>query len=188
MRRSSPDDGARELVALVDATGRPAGTATRPRMRELRLLHAATAVFVRDGRGRLYVHRRSPDKDWAPSRHDACAGGVLLAGEEPAAGARRELAEELGVEGAELEPLGSSLYEGPDSRAYEFVFQTRWDGPVRFADGEAVWGAWLAPAELRRRLDDPGWPFVPDTRLLLRRLAARGLPGYEAFGEPGAER
>ena len=87
------------------------GPAERSVVRRENLLHAATAVLVRDPDGRIYVHRRSPDKDWAPSHHDAAAGGVMGYGEQPAASAARELAEELGVTGATLRPLGLSVYE-----------------------------------------------------------------------------
>ena len=101
---------------------------SRSVVRRDNLLHAATAVLVRDPAGRIYVHRRSPDKDWAPSHHDAAAGGVMAYGEEPAASAARELAEELGVTGATLRPLGLSVYEDDATRCVEHCFETTWDG------------------------------------------------------------
>ncbi len=45
---------------------------------------------------------------------------------------------------------------------------------MRHADGEVVWGAWMTLEELDGHLADPAWPFVPDTRALLRRLATDG--------------
>jgi hypothetical protein len=44
-------------------------------MRVENLLHAATAVVVRDGAGRVYVHRRTPIKDVYPGRRDFASGG-----------------------------------------------------------------------------------------------------------------
>src|SRR4051794_4990975 len=167
-----------EVVALVDRTGRVVGSAERPLVRRDNLLHAATAVLVRDPGGRIYVHRRSPDKDWAAGHHDAAAGGVLKYGEEPVASAARELEEELGIAGATLQPLGLSVYEDDTTRCVEHCFETTWSGPVRHADGEVVWGAWMSLAELDRHLSDPRWPFVPDTRALLARLAADGVGDY----------
>lgn len=170
-----------EIVALVDLTGAVVGRAERSVVRRDNLLHAATAVLVRDSGGRIYVHRRSPEKDWAPGQHDAAAGGVLQDGEDPAASAGRELAEELGATAAALEPLGLSVYEDDETRCVEHCFQTVWDGPVRHADGEVVWGAWMTLEELDRHLADPAWPFVPDTRELLRRLATAGTGDYAAL-------
>ena len=167
-----------EIVALVDRSGAVTGSAERSVVRRDNLLHAATAVLVRDPAGRIYVHRRSPDKDWAPSHHDAAAGGIMGAGEEPAPAAARELAEELGVSGAELRPLGLNVYEDDTTRCVEHCYETTWSGPVRHADGEVVWGAWMTLGELAERLLDPAWPFVPDTRALLARLASDGVGDY----------
>jgi 8-oxo-dGTP pyrophosphatase MutT (NUDIX family) len=167
-----------EIVALVDHSGAVVGHAERSVVRRENLMHAATAVLVRDAGGRIYVHRRSPDKDWAPGHHDAAAGGVLTAGEVPTASAARELAEELGISGAPLRALGVSVYEDDTTRCVEHCFETTWTGPVRHADGEVVWGAWMSLEELDAHLADPGWPFVPDTRALLARLAEDGVGDY----------
>jgi 8-oxo-dGTP pyrophosphatase MutT (NUDIX family) len=167
-----------EIVALVDRTGAVVGSAERSVVRRENLLHAATAVLVRDPDRRIYVHRRSPAKDWAPSHHDAAAGGIMAYGEQPAASAARELAEELGVTGADLRPLGLNVYEDDTTRCVEHCYETTWPGPVTHADGEVVWGAWMTLGELGERLLDPAWPFVPDTRALLARLAGDGVGDY----------
>jgi 8-oxo-dGTP pyrophosphatase MutT (NUDIX family) len=167
-----------EIVALVDRTGAVVGSADRSVVRRENLLHAATAVLVRDPEGRIYVHRRSPAKDWAPSHHDAAAGGIIAYGERPAGAAARELAEELGVTGADLRPLGLNVFEDDTTRCVEHCYETTWSGPVTHADGEVVWGTWMTLDELGERLRDPDWPFVPDTRALLARLASDGVGDY----------
>lgn len=167
-----------EVVALVALDGSVIGSAPRSVVRRENLLHAATAVLVRNSAGGIYVHRRSPDKDWAPSHHDAAAGGVMTYGEEPVASAHRELTEELGIHGPDLRALGLSVFEDETTRCVEHVFQTVWDGAIDFADDEVVWGAWLSLPELGARLRDPAWLFVPDTRLLLERLASEDVEDY----------
>lgn len=174
-----------EIVALVDRDGVVVGSAARPVVRRDNLLHAATAVFVRDGTGRIYVHRRSADKDWAPGFHDCAAGGVIQYGETPEESAERELAEELGVTGAPLRPLGTSVYEDAETRCFEHVFETTWNGPVEHADHEVVWGAWMTLAELDVLLGTPRWLFVPDTRQVLARLAADGVGDYHRLVRVG---
>ena len=165
---TSPD----ELVGLVDEDGRPTGSAPRDVVRRDNLRHRSTGVLVRrPSDGAVYVHLRSPDKDWAPSHHDAAAGGVLGPDEDPADGARRELAEELGIEGVELTPLLVTSYDDDTVRCVAHVFEVWYDGPVRHVDGEVVSGGWMSQADLVDHLADPDWLFVPDTRAVLDRLA-----------------
>ena len=167
-----------ELVALVDLEGRVVGSAPRSVVRRDNLLHSATAVLVRDPAGRMYLHRRSDAKDWAPGHWDAAAGGVIVVGEEPPASAVRELEEELGITGVDLAPLGSHLYEDDTTRCYEHVYGAVWDGPVRHQPEEVAEGRWATLSELADLLADPRVRFVPDTRRLLERLAADGVSDY----------
>jgi aminoglycoside phosphotransferase (APT) family kinase protein/8-oxo-dGTP pyrophosphatase MutT (NUDIX family) len=151
-----------EVVALYDDGGRPAGNAPRSVMRAQNLRHAATGILVRDPYGRVYVHRRTPTKDVYPSRWDFTAGGVVLDGEDPLDGARRELAEELGVT-SELEPLGEADYADPHTTYRAFRYVTTWDGPITPQPEEIAYGAWLSIERLLERLLDPEVEFMPDT-------------------------
>ena len=162
-----------ELVALVDEDGRVTGSAPRSVVRRENLLHSATAVLVHDPAGRTYVHRRSETKDWAPGQWDAAAGGVIAHGEAPYAAAVRELAEELGITGVDLEPLGTHLYGDGTTRCYEHAFAVVWDGPILHQPEEVAEGHWVTEEELARMLADPSVAFVPDTRQLLAVLAGR---------------
>ena len=180
-RVGSPD----ETVSLVDEQGGVVGSVARAVMRRDNLRHAATAVLVRDPDGRIYVHRRSPDKDWCPGCHDAAAGGVLMVGEEPEESALRELAEELGISGVPLRPLGTSLYEDDTVRCFEHCFEATYDGEVTHSDGEVTWGAWMTLPELGDLLRGGAWPFVPDTRTLLARLCRDGVRDYAGLGALG---
>lgn len=169
-----------EIVALYDAAGRPAGSAPRSRMRAENLRHGATAVVVRDPMGRVHVHRRTDTKDVYPGRYDFAAGGVLLAGEEPLAAARREAEEELGVT-SELVPLGEADYADDQTTYHAFLYTTEWDGPIRPQAEEVAWEQWTTLERLVGMLDDPATPVMPDTAHLLggwvrERLADRVSP------------
>lgn len=160
-----------ELVALYEAgnlAGRVVGSAPRSRVRAENLPHAATAVMLRDGAGRVYVHRRTDTKDVYPGMHDAWAGGVVLAGEDPVAAAGRELTEELGVHGCELRPLGVFWYADDHTNYLAYSFEARYDpqanGPVVHQPEEVAHGWWMEWDDLLARLADPDWPFVPDGR------------------------
>jgi len=156
-----------ELVALYGADGRPTGeVVTRARMRAENLCHAATAIVVRDSAGRVYVHRRTDTKDVYPGRYDFAAGGVLQAGEDPYESAVREVAEELGVTGADLRPLFEGDYADDHTRYHAYCYECTWDGPIRWQPEEVAWGEWVAPARLLEMLDE--LVFMPDTVANLR--------------------
>jgi 8-oxo-dGTP pyrophosphatase MutT (NUDIX family) len=170
-----------EVVALVDEDGSVVGSAPRSVVRRDNLRHSATAILVRDSSRRIYLHRRSDTKDWAPGHWDVAAGGVIAAGEEPDDSALRELEEELGISGVALLPLGRHLYEDDTTRCFEHVFEATWDGPVRHQPEEVVDGRWVTLAELRALLADATVPFVPDTRQLLVMLSDDAVADYGAL-------
>lgn len=159
-----------ELVALYDADGHETGVAPRGAVYRDRLWHAATGVLVRSGDGlRMAVHRRTETKLVFPGAWDCWAGGVLGPGETPEDGARRELAEELGITGTELTALPPYRYEGV-VRYHVFTYETRWDGPLTPQPEEVAWAGWWTVAELRERLADPArWPFADDGRVGIER-------------------
>ena len=156
-----------ELVDLYDEAGRVVGRAPRSRVRAENLPHAGTGVVVRNSRGEIYVHRRTDTKDVFPGCYDLAAGGVVAAGEDPDDAAVREAAEELGVRGVPLRPLGVTRYADERTTYVAFLYETVYDGPITHQSQEVAWGAWMTPEQVLARLDDPAWPFVPDSRALL---------------------
>lgn len=171
-----------ELVAVFDAAGAVVGVESREVVYREGLWHGGTGILVRSGDGeRIYIHRRSSEKLIYPDHYDAWAGGLIGPGESPAEAAERELAEELGITGVPLEPIGTGDYEGVSPtavlRCHNFLYEVRWDGPVRHQPEEVSWGAWVSIPELRARLADPErWPFIPDGKLGIERwLATRSV-------------
>ena len=163
-------DPAQELVDIVDEDDRVVATVTRREMRARHLLHRCTYVLVRNAADEILVHRRTDTKDIHPGAYDVFAGGVCAAGESYDDCARREVAEELGVVGAELRFLFRHRYRGPHGQAWGTVYEARWDGPVRHQEAEVAWSAWVAPSHLQQMLDE--LPFCPDSREILARLRA----------------
>lgn len=152
-----------EIVALYDADGRVVGSAPRSRVRAENLHHGASSVVVRDSLGRVYLHRRTTTKDVYPGLLDFAAGGVVLAGEEPAACAAREVDEELGVAGVPLEPAGTVDYADRHTRYRAFRYTVLWDGEIRWQPEEVSWGAWVTVPELVDLLDAADSSVAPDS-------------------------
>ena len=153
-----------ELVEEVDADGTVVRIVTRAEMRADRLRHRTTFIAVIDRAGRLLVHQRSPSKDVWPSRWDIAAGGVSAVGESWSDGARRELAEELGI-AAPLRELGRGAYEDDDVKTVAAIFVATHDGDVVFADGEVVAARWVTADELVALLASE--EFCPDSIALV---------------------
>lgn len=145
------------------------GSAPRATMRAQGLWHASGVVLVRSGDGKaVYVHRRGTDKDIYPGTWDCWAGGVVLAGESPGECAKRELAEELGIDGVIPVPLFTLAFEDGSVRCHNFAFEVRWDGPILHQPEEIVDGRWMSLVELRAWADEPDSTFIPDGRQAIR--------------------
>ncbi|QGK69791.1 NUDIX domain-containing protein [Allosaccharopolyspora coralli] len=165
-----------EQIAVYDAAGAVVGAASRARMRREGLWHAATAVLVRSQDGRsVYVHRRTDSKEVYPGMYDCWAGGVVAAGEDPDAAARRELAEELGVTGSAVRWRFRTVHELATVRFHAFVYETRWSGSIVHQPDEVADGGWMPLDELRAKLGDPGFSFVPDGRQFIEEWFSRRL-------------
>ena len=110
-------------------------------------LHGASHVFLarlRGERAELLLQKRSAQKDSFPGLYDISAAGHLDPGEDFAAAARRELAEELGVTGEEPEFLFAQRNE------YHGAFHGK-----PFHDNEIAWVYLLV-------LDRPEEAFTPE--------------------------
>jgi len=163
-----------ELVDVIDDDGGVVGTVTRAEMRRRRLRHRCTFVIVRSSDGGVLVHRRSDDKDLWPGAWDLAVGGVVAAGEDWDHAAERELAEEVGIRGVTLVPLGGGTYCDDAVDEVARIWTVTWDGPVHFDDGEVVEAHVVDPAELAARLERD--VFVPDSLALCLRYVL-GTPG-----------
>ncbi|MFM2079078.1 MAG: hypothetical protein RJA49_2968 [Actinomycetota bacterium] len=154
-----------ELVDVVDDDDQVIATVTRGEMRARRLQHRAVSIAVLGSDGRLLVHRRADTKDVWPGMWDLAAGGVVAAGEGYEDAARRELAEELGVEVNELTSLGEGRFADDAVALIGRGFVCVHDGPFTFTDGEIAEVRWVDRADLDRLMSVQR--FVPDNVALL---------------------
>lgn len=159
-----------ELVEVVDLDGAVQRIVTRAEMRRDRLRHRCTYLVVVDAADRVVVHRRAAWKDVWPDRWDLAFGGVVTAGEEWAAAAVRELAEEAGIT-ASLEEVGGGTYDDADVSLLGRMYRVRHDGPFTFPDGEVVEHRRVPTDDVLAWIE--GRPHTPDSVELYRRLIHR---------------
>jgi isopentenyldiphosphate isomerase len=161
-----------ELVDVVDEQDRVVATVTRARIRAEGLLHRVASVLVFRPDGRLLVHRRTETKDVYPGAFDCFVGGVVGAGERYEQARDRELAEEMGIEGAAAMELFRHRFEGAGDRSWSAVYAISWAGQVVPQASEVAWHGWESIERVLERAAEP--TFVPDGREVLRRWLDEG--------------
>jgi isopentenyldiphosphate isomerase len=168
-----------EWFDVVDEQDRVIGRELRADVHGRGLRHRAVHVLVWDDAGRLFLQKRSMQKDSAPGAWDSSASGHVDSGETYEACAPRELREELGwVAMASLELL-LKLEACPDL-GHEFVqvFRTRWDGRAFVLNRDEIeTGAWFTSAEIDARIAAHPDSFARSFRHLWSELRQRGLVG-----------
>lgn len=122
---------------------------------------AAVKCIVRDGDRVLFVRHTYGRRDlWE------LPGGGLRRGEEPAAAARREMLEELGVSLADLRELATVEVSGDHKHTRIVCFQGDAGGaPLRLAAAELAEARWALPST-------PPQPLSRDAAALLRLIDA----------------
>ncbi|GHA94457.1 NUDIX hydrolase [Modicisalibacter luteus] len=160
----------KERIQLVDATNRPCGSAERAMMRRFHFWHRATYVFVLNAHHELCVQVRTMTKEVFPGHYDLATGGVVGAGEPVHLAARRELAEELGIERVRLQPCFDFRFAEQGNHIFGSAFLANYDGPLCLQPEEVADALWLPVAEALA-LE----PATPDSRLALEMMLDRGL-------------
>jgi 16S rRNA (adenine1518-N6/adenine1519-N6)-dimethyltransferase len=126
------------------------------------LRHRAVHILVFNGKGEVFLQKRSRWKDRNPGVWDSSAAGHVLAGEDYDAAASRELREELGFE-ARLERIRKLPASEWTGQEFIWLYRTRHDGELDLNRHEIETGRFLRPAIvsgwLRARPDDfaPGF-------------------------------
>ena len=144
-----------ELFEIFDADDKPVGLARRSECHgNPALVHRTAHVIVFHPDGRVLLQHRSDDKDIQPNKWDTAVGGHLAPGETYEGGARREMAEELGLDSdLELEYLYNSQIRNEVESENVGVFSIVHPGPFEFQQEEInyvrFWtkGELLDPAE-----------------------------------------
>lgn len=158
-----------EMVPIVDDDNNIVKIEKRSVMRQLRLPHRASYVFLRTSSGKFYVEIRSLNKDYCPGMLDACIGRVFQTGDNDIyVSAKRELYEEMGVD-LELEELGWFKIETIDTFIYAGLFYAEYDGPIKMQESEVRGVVLMSEHEIMLRSSE----FTPDSVIALREILKR---------------
>lgn len=149
---SGPAVGQRddEWFDVVDEADVVTGRATRAEVHARGLLHRAVHVLLFNREGGVWLQKRSHLKDREPLKWDSSAAGHVDSGEDYETAARRELAEELGLD-LPLDPCGR--LEACAGTDWEFVriYRAEWNGrALRYPPEEIDGGAFFTLDQVDR--------------------------------------
>ena len=159
-----------ERIPWVDEQDRPLRGLLRSELRQRPSLGPGTYILLFNSAGLLCVHRRTLSKALYPGYWDVAAGGMVLEGESYAESAARELAEELGIEDAQLVEHAHFLYDAPESRLWCMAYSAVSDAPLRLQPEELLEARFTPIDEVLAETQH--LPYCPDSLAALQRYLA----------------
>jgi len=151
------DDQVIGLVRRGDAHGNPA------------LIHRSVQILVFASDNRVLLQRRSAGKDLFPGYYCASASGHVASGEDYAATAQRELAEELGI-ASPLTFFGKTLIQSAPETEMTALYLTFSDGPFHFHPTETDGGEFFTISDLWDGAVIDAIPMTPALRVAVAEL------------------
>ena len=159
-----------ELFDLVDLDDHVIGQVRRGEAhRNPALIHRSVQVLVFTHTGQLLLQRRSARKDLFPGYYCASASGHVASGEEYAATAERELAEELGISSS-LTYIGKALVRSEPETELTALYATISDGPYQFHPTETDGGRLFAVQAVWDGIERGDLPVTPALRVAMDEL------------------
>lgn len=131
-----------EIFDVVDEQDAVIGQASRGHVHAEKLRHRAVHIFVYNGRGEIFLQKRSRWKDKQPRKWDSSAAGHVNAGDDYDTTAPRELREELGIDAPVLR---TGEIAACRNTGWEFVkiYRAQHDGPFRLPPAEIEYGGFF---------------------------------------------
>jgi isopentenyldiphosphate isomerase len=147
-----------EIFEIVDQSGRVIGHAPRREVHgNPELIHRSVHVLVLDSaekgaHGKIFLQKRSADKDIQPGKWDTSVGGHVAPGESVLKAAKREMGEELGITGVDIEFLYSYLWRTDVETELVTTYLCYYNGPIRILRSEIDEGRFWSFAEIESKL------------------------------------
>ena len=142
----------------------------RSEVHRLGLKHRATHVLVFNSAGKVFLQKRSMQKDRQPGVWDSSVSGHVDSGEDYDACAVRELREEIGLIVAQPPERLFKVDAGEETdQEFVWVYRCDHDGPFTLHPDEIEQGDWFTPAEVTRWMEERPQDFASALRLIWRK-------------------
>jgi isopentenyl-diphosphate Delta-isomerase len=162
-----------EIFDVVNARDEVVGHAPRQEVHARGLWHRAVHVLVFNGRGEVFLQKRSLKKDLAAGKWDSSSSGHLDRGETYDACALRELREEIGLAVAQA-PERLFKLDACQETGWEFcwIYRCTSEGPFTLHPDEIETGGWFAPEFVTQWVAEKPEDFASGFRLLWKKFTA----------------
>lgn len=170
-------DEVAEMLDVVDAQDQVVGCASRAEIHRRGWRHRAVHILLSHPDGRVFLQRRSKNKDCSPGLWDTSAAGHVDRGEDYLTAAIRELAEELSISGATLNPLWRLPASEETGAEFVQVYSCQCaDEPIPDAH-EIADSAWFHVDHIDAWLAREGEKFTRTFREIYRRARQQAVIG-----------
>ena len=160
-----------EIFDVVNERDEVTGQAPRREVHARGLWHRAVHVLVYNGRGQVFLQKRSLKKDTAAGLWDSSSSGHVDSGEDYDPCAVREVREEIGLH---LERPPERLFKIDACRetGWEFcwIYRCASEGPFQLHPEEIETGDWFAPEHVTRWVRERPQDFARAFVLIWQRL------------------
>ena len=162
-----------ETFDVVDRNDVVVGQALRREVHAKGLLHRAIHVLIFNGKGQVFLQKRSMKKDIAAGPWDSSCSGHVDQGEGYDQACHRELGEELGLHLPKAPDRWFRIEACPETgQEFVWVYRLTHEGPFVLHPDEIETGAWFEPAALTREIAGEPERFASAFRLIWRLLPA----------------
>jgi isopentenyldiphosphate isomerase len=160
-----------EIFDVVDDRDEVIGRQTRSEVHRLGLKHRAIHVLVFNGRGEVFLQKRSMRKDRQPGLWDSSASGHLDCGEDYDHCAVRELGEEIGLfRATSPQRLFKLAASEQTDQEHVWVYRCEAEGPFELNADEIETGGWFAPEAVTRWMAERPHEFASALLLIWKRI------------------
>jgi len=166
-----------EWFDIVDVEGKVRGKAPRSVCHAQKgLLHPVVHLHVLNSQDRIFLQKRSEQKQIQPGKWDTAVGGHALSGESIENALKREAEEELGLSGFKAVALARYLWESDVESELVYMFVTRSDRPLRTNPEEISEGKFWKVSKIKeasaKKILTPNFEFEFD--ILIKQVFKEG--------------
>ncbi len=138
-----------EFLPVVNEEGIVTGKTDRKKCHDgSMILHPVIHIhLLKDGK--LFLQKRSYNKDIQPGKWDTSVGGHVIYGQSIIKSAIREAREELGIDtGLELIPIAEYIWKSYIEHEYVYIFKSFYKGKIHIDNNEVIEGKFWTKDEI----------------------------------------